>query len=405
MPTDTRSTRSSPAAVRCCQGLACALATLAAPQAQPADYQFIPYASAQAEYNSNVFDLSGHQQALVENGDRTLADIVQRYLAGAEGSLSWGQQKLGATLEGRRFDFSHFQRLDHNEYRASGNLDWQLGSVLGGVFEYRQERRMASFADRSSTDLSIENERIATSKTHIEINPRWQLEGELRARKLDSPLPGFADFRLLENVASGAVRYRTEQGLSFGVLGEYLNGRFENISDASHFHQNRAALFADYAVPELSKLSADLGYTQRRNRSGSGGDESALTGSLAYHRELSGKTAADVRVFRRVASYIGNADSVTETGAGGALAWQATQKTSLNLRYQWTRGEYPQSGITSAPQRRVDDTQLASVQLAYQALPWLLLRPYGGYQLRNSNVDLAGFHAAVGGIELRIRFE
>ena len=74
----------------------CLLLALSSPLPAAAVAEFIPYASAQTEYHSNIFALESRQQALVQNGDSRLADQVSRYIVGAEASVSLSKQNLRA---------------------------------------------------------------------------------------------------------------------------------------------------------------------------------------------------------------------------------------------------------------------------------------------------------------------
>ena len=378
---------------------ACALVALGSSSAVAAEYQLTPYGSVTAEYNSNVFDLPSHQVARAENGDDQLSDTVMRYLAGAEGALPVRKQKLRANLELRRLDFVHFDRLDHNEYLFGTGIDWNVLSTLDGALDYRQERRMAAFADRTTTQLTLETERIASGSANLVINPEWRLESGVRLRSLDSPLPAYPEFALKENSIDLVAKYLAIDKLVAGVFTEYLSGKFEGVPAPGKFHQESIELVADYTLSEISKVAAKLGYT-RRNDDG-GGTVSGLTGMAAYHRDLTGRTSADVQVFRRVRSYVGGASAVVETGIGTALTWRVTEKIAVAGAAEWTHSTYEDG---SASQRK-DDYESWSIRMNYQPRPWLALRPYTGYRVRNSSVNRDDFHSGVIGLELQARFQ
>ena len=81
--------------------------------------------------------------------------------------------------------FVDFDQLDHNEYLASVALDSHWSDRLESLLDYRQERRMASFADRNSTDLALEDERIGRGTLTWALVPNWRVEGGLKGRELD----------------------------------------------------------------------------------------------------------------------------------------------------------------------------------------------------------------------------
>lgn len=406
-----------------------ALLVIVWPGTASAGDQFAPYASAQTEHNSNLFArseqptavedinllpgvaLPGQEPVVTQNGDTTPSETVQRYIAGVGVNLPWGNQKLRAAVEGRRLEFDRFSELNHDEYLLNGGLDWRLtSSGKDGVLDYRKERRQASFQDRNSTALTLEDERAITASFNQNLSPDWRLETGLRSRQLGSPLPDFPEFQLKENAVNGALEYLLVESLSAGVFAEYLTGRFEGVPDAHKFHQENVAVTTDYPNPGFGRISAQLGYTQRRDEDSGDGELSALTGLLNYFRELTGKTSADLRAFRRVRSDVRGANSVVENGAGTTLVWAATHKISLAGAYEFTQGrfgdEFQETGSSSTSRSgNREDTQTASLTLTYQALRWLAVRGHGGYQERDSDNPVNTFDAVTAGIELQVTLQ
>jgi hypothetical protein len=47
---------------------------------------------------------------------------------------------------------------------------------------------------------------------------------------------------------------------------------------------------------------------------------------------------------------------------------------------------------------------VAALILKYQVLPWLGIRPYIGYQARDSSSSLDSFHSEIVGLEVQARF-
>jgi hypothetical protein len=374
-----------------------------------ADVEHRFYGSVQGEYNSNVFDLKDRSEALAINGDKELSDTLVRYIAGIKLQGNVNPLVLRANLEGSRIDYSHFGRLDHNEYLLSGGLDWRLITILKGTVDYRQQRRMASFADRSSTALSIENEKTATATIDIDITPDWRSENGVRWRRDASALPNLPDFAVQESVIHTAIKYMANGHLTGGLYGELLLGRFDGVPDRSPYHEQTLALTADYAVPDFSRFGAQLGYTHRQDRSSLAGSSSnsasGMTGSMSYHRELTGKTAADAGIFRRVRSDVGNSSSVVETGAEVSATWRPTLDISVVGAYRYTQGRYQQPVILVNSARGKEARQIASLTATYAVLHWLDLSPYAGFQMRTSDIAVDSYQSFVGGLEIQAHIE
>lgn len=385
-------------------GLAlCGASTVAVAAPGEAFAPFSPYVSLQAEHSSNVFSLPDAEQALIENGDRRLADQSVRAIAGVAVSLPLGLQTLRATVEGRRYDYRHFDRLDHDQYLIAGGIDWELTDRLDGTAEVRQERRLAPFMDRVTTQLTLETDRLAVATVDLDIGSNLRIESGLRVRSLESPLPAFPDFVLDERTADVALKYAFGRGVDTGLYGQYVNGSFNGVPAAGRFDAQSLGLSADYTVDRHSRVASQLGYTLRKDRGASNGRASAVTGKLSYRRQLSGKTVAMLDLFRRVNSYVGDASTVQDTGIGATAEWAPTVKLAVAISYQYGISRFKQSGATGNAANRLDNIHVGSFSVGWQARPWLTMKPYLAYQQRDSSIDRNQFEALVAGVELGIR--
>ena len=384
-------------------GVSCALTVTLLTLPCAAEDKLTPYASAQIERNSNIFNLSGRDEGLDLNGDATLADTVTRYVGGLGLRLPLSNQKLRAIAEARRLTFEHFDRLDHDEHLLSAGLDWRFSGAVSGTVDYQQERRMASFADRDDTELTLETERIGSAVAEVAVTPDWRVETGALRRELDSPLQDFPDFGIEETSIHAELKYVAEETLTAGLLAEYLDGRFVGVPSAGDFTQQTLALTGDYYITGFTRIGAELGYTRREDAGG--GSLSAVTGMLGYRRELTGKTTVDVQTFRRIQSYVGGASTVKETGVRATLEWKPTEQIQIAAGYQLTDGRYEGNSPTFDTPNRQDQDQLASLKLDYRVLRWLSLKPYYAYQVRDSNFASEDFQTTIFGIELLARFQ
>lgn len=368
-----------------------------------AEFDFIPYIASQTEYNSNVFDVTNTQQAIVENADAKRSDRLQKYLVGTDALYQYGQQKLRGSVEGRRHDYSHFSRLDHNEYLLDGALDWLANDGLGGDVTFRQERRMTSFADRNTSELTLERDRLAGTRVKLMLTPDWVLQGGLRNHQLDSPIAGAPDFALIENAANASAGYLGLGAINAGIELEYLRGEYRGIPGSSKFDQTTLELISSYDVSGITRIDVKLGYTQRKDQGGNASGESGYTGTLRMSRRLSEITAVRIQMFRRISSYTAGTATVSDTGASADINWQPTIKIMVNGEYSLINSDFQGQGAAgSADNGRRDRNQEATLKINYQTLDWLLIKPYASYLRRGSSIGLDNFKAGIFGIEVRI---
>ena len=382
-----------------------ALIACAWPIATYAQLHITPYVASQAEYDSNVFDLSSPGQAVIENGETKRDDTVLRNMAGVTGSYQIGLQKLHGTVEGRRFNYEHFTQLDHDEYLLDGGLKWALSNELDGAVDFRQERSMESFADRNTSQLALQLDRAAGTGINLMLTPEWLLQSGIKTHQLDAPIQGAPSFELSENSANVAANYVGFQAISAGLYAEYLRGQYKSVPGADTFDQATLDVTSTYSVSGLSDISVKLGYSQRKDQTDDTGSVSGYTGSLSYTRKLTGKTAARVELFRRISSYTAGADSVFETGGSAGLNWQATYKIMASLDYALTNSNFQGTGqLGSINSNRRDQYQFTTLKVTYQALQWLWVEPFASYENRHSNVEIDGYNATIIGADIRISF-
>ncbi|HKY90550.1 MAG TPA: hypothetical protein VJM11_05890 [Nevskiaceae bacterium] len=385
------------------------------PAGAHAELAWNPFVAGRYEYDSNVFALASPEQGQALNGTPQRDDRVTHYAVGLDPTFSWNEQRAHVRLERRWLRYQRFDDLDHEAYRVDAAFDWRATSTLGGSASFRQDRRMASFADRQTNQLTLEREREGAASVEWAATADWRIEAGLRARRLESPLtavpatpdtPAVAaapDFALRENAVSVAFKYAGLGRLSTGLQTEVLEGRYTGVPDAPRFAQGKLELTLSYALSGLSTFDGAAGYTRRANRDG-GGDLDEFTGALAYRRALTGKTHVQAQVFRRISSYVSGADSTVDTGIGAGMTWRPTVKVAVSLGAEWARTRFAEGAIgDGVDEARRDRYRSATLDLRYDVLQWLTVRPYGSYRERDSDSELDRFRERILGLELEGR--
>src|ERR1700733_5497348 len=379
--------------------LACA-AAVAVPHLAVAQATANPYAGAHYEYDSNVFRVQNSHANLIAIGDPTLADEDLKAVVGADGTYLWSEQKLTATIEGRRYVYDHFSQLDHNEYLADVALKWKTTSLLDGTVEARQEQLMAPFTLGNSTQLTIDVDRKISGGLNLNFNPDWRLESEVYSHNLKSPLQNFPDFVEREVGTQLALLNRSVAHLTYGITVDHISGRFENAPDVGDYNQTDAQLTANFAISALTSFKGALGYTKRDQVADS---LSAVTGMLGYTRQLTAKTNLTVNVTRAVNSYVAAGGSELDTSATLGLNWQATYKILVAISGGYTHstfiGQFVPGSLTVG---RADNLPTGSFNVNYQIFRRALLKAYVQRQSRSSNIDIYEFGDTIVGIEARV---
>jgi hypothetical protein len=360
-----------------------------------------PYAAEDIEHNTNIFDLPKSGGTPVGKHGPTFADTFFDTRAGVEGTYLLDEQKFFGTAEFRHFDYDNFTDLNHNEELFDGGLKWKLARIVDGLFEFRHEQRIVQFQDlAASTQLILETENNITASANVNLNPEWRLESLGRDHALSSPRNDVPGLSLHEYSIREGLKYLGVANLAAGVEVEYLEGKYNHdpLALNPNYHQITVAGAATYVVSGLTNFTGNLGYSRRADPSNAG--LSGLTGSLGYQRSVTAKTSVNVLVSRALNTYVTTGGNEVDTSAGATVNYQATYKILVRAGYSYTDSKFPGTPNGAATIDRADHLQFATLDLTYQVLHWLSIRPYARYQTRHSNVEGFTFDGNVIGVEL-----
>jgi hypothetical protein len=360
-----------------------------------------PYAAEDIEHNTNVFDLPKSGGAPVGKNGPTFADTYFDTRGGVEGTYLLDEQKFFGTAEFRHFNYDNFTALDHNETLFDGGLKWKLARPVDGLFEYKHEQRSVQFQDlAASTQLTLETENNITASINVNVTPEWRLESLGKDHILNSPRTDVPGLSVHEDSIREGLKYLGVANLAAGAEVEYLDGKYNHdpLALNPNYHQITVAGAATYVVSGLTNFTGDLGYSRRTDPTNSG--LSGVTGSLGYRRSLTAKTSVNVQVSRALNTYVTTGGNEVDTSAGATVNYQATYKILVRAGYSYTDSKFPGTPNGGATIDRADHLQFATLDLTYQVLHWLSIRPYARYQARHSNLDTFTFDGNVVGVEL-----
>ncbi|MFZ0498945.1 MAG: hypothetical protein WAM52_07410 [Steroidobacteraceae bacterium] len=399
-----------------------AAVALLAGAAQPvlAASGFSPFVTVGYGHDSNVFTRPASAPPFAYEGITALGDSLLTYEAGLSDELQWGPQQLTFEAAATRDQYDRFSFLDHYEYRFGGNFHWRLGPVVDGMAAYQESRYMAPFVNTFSTALLLDTERTGSVTVRVLMTPEWRLDLTPELHEIDTPLTGFPGFKDSETIGIAGLNYLGFGRLTAGLQFTDDDGHYEGITAATRYQQHETDLTANYKVSGLSTFTASAGYTNRSSSAdpadstpvaggtvvgyaGTLGNTSSATGALTYQRQLTGKTSANVSLFRRVDSYTAGANPQIGTGGSAGVSWKADAKITLNLNYSLTRDQVKGGLIVVNVTNLSDRTQAAEFEVRYAALSWLTIRPYVDWAKSTSSFTLENYSATTVGIDVTAR--
>lgn len=420
-------------------GVAAAAALLAAwTAAGAAELDFEPYAASQYLYDSNVYRFSN--QVAEVTGTADAADRSLRNTAGIGAGYRWQQQHLQVTAEARQFKFDVFDHLDHGEHMLAAAFDGRLRGGTRASLDFRDERRMASFEDRRTTQLVMERDLAARAGVAVAVTPQWQVTAGVRGRRLYSPLPdapalpqpapgaparvASPDFAVHEAGLSAGVQYgienkehpEDEAPLLVGVLLEHTQVDFTGFTPQPQpppgvtretfegYSLIALGATAAYSLDGMSSLDGELGITQYRP-AGSGDTSLSATGEISYVRRPSVITELKASLYRRIVPIAPTASAGSETGIGLGVRWEFLRRIEVQAGYAFATST-ARSESLFAPENsgRDDRVQRASFSVAYPRQQTLVIRAFATYDDRRSSLGFNDYRDVTVGAELTARW-
>lgn len=407
------------------RALALALILGAGPAAG-VELRLTPYAAAQYLDDSNVFRFS--DQVAQVTGTTETADRITRYTGGLDGSVRWQRQTVQYVAERRKYGYEEHPSLDHDEGTLSTTLDSFVGEDFHIAAGARSERRLASFADRRSTEPIIERDRSANAQLTVTLAPMWRVTGGLRGSDLKSPLPAAPalpqpppgagarnaapDFAVRQSAVHAGVLYgienkvnpEIESPLVLGVQLERETVAFRGLTpqpppppgaQAERFDDYSLLTLAGtatYALSGYSRFDAKAGVSRFSSDAGDADGLPPLTGEIAYARNLSVVTEISARLFSKIQPFAAAASATTDTGVGIGVKWEPIRYWKLFADYSYANSAFTGLGVFAAEtSSRTDQVQNASLRLEVPYGQWIFLRLGGNYSERNSRADYDDF--------------
>ncbi len=194
-----------------------------------------------------------------------------------------------------------------------------------------------------------------------------------------------------------------------------VRGRYSGIASATRYRQRNIQGTLNDQATGGSTFTLFAGHTQRTTHLivpsndpqalANEGSNSAFTGSLNYHRQLSVKTGVTVSAFRDFRQYDAGVNTTVGTGFTARITWAATAKVSTRLDSQYTWSNIEGLLVAGTPSQRKDLVRNYTLGIDYLATRHLSLRTYATRHIRHSNGLYAQFNNTSAGLELMASFD
>lgn len=396
-------------AVLTCGGAGFAVSILALPVPSQAVLEFTPYVSTQVEHDDNVFrDRDGDEAELIR-GDSQRDDTRMRYRAGFTSNYTAGLQKLKLEAFGSKYEYDHFDDLDHKEHNVLGSLDWQIGSLLKGTLEARDRRDLQGFETFAGTsDRSMRDQTDASLVTKLRVFNDWEIRPRGRIARARYSLDATRNQDLDEEEAAIALSYLGRASLSFGIEAVMTQGDFIRRDPGDgiieEYDQQTYQVVGSWNPSPVASMDFSLGASDRNNKGQNVDDDNDVVGSLMLKRSISEKTTIYGGVSRGIYSAQEQGESsVVTTSINLGAYWAATPYLTVSGYTYYSQENFKDSVIGDVgDEDREDEVLSVQLSLIWAPRPWINITPNLAYADRTSDVDAEEYDAFQAGLELKL---
>jgi exopolysaccharide biosynthesis operon protein EpsL len=348
-------------------------------------------AGAMVMFDDNLFRLPNS-----EKSDRALITN-----AGVKIDKPYSMQRfqVDAAVVDNRYDT--YSYLDYTAFNYRAAWLWQLTPNIKGTLAADQKQVLNSFADFLGFNNEINRTRnIQTNQNRVfdvdaTIGGGWHLLGgvsELRSRNSVN-FDAVGDF--IQTGANIGVKYVAPSENSIALVQRAYNGEYQGraLDVASQldtgFRQRETEAQLEWRLSGKSLIDARLGYVDREHDNFSSRDYDGMTARLAYNWQPTGKLAITTSLARNIYSFQQAINSyyVADTFAISPT-WYVTAKTSLNLRYDFSRRDF-RGAITPIDEHRKDHVQSLMLSADWKPLRTVTVTGALRHEMRSSSFNNA----------------
>ncbi len=412
--------RIAPPALIQATAICLALGVFARPAA--AQFKFDTSLSGVEQFDSNVFRLpSGATDPLAPDPpigpDEPRDDRITNAVATAKLEYQLDQQRLYIFGDATRQWYQRYSMLDHDEFSGTGGLDWRAADWVDGSVSAHKDRRMVPESARliPSLELDFVTGRSASGAVNFTISPQWRLETKAEWTKQDSPSltalyfmnertytlnPKFtglgqAAVGLQLQYVDGTITAPQVPLNTKPVLADAISGVYPIVT--SRYRQYNEDVTVDYTVNSLSKLTAKLGSSQRRDPDNVQPPSNGFTGELQYKRTISPLTTMTFALQRKLQSYPSFNDFVVESGGYAQLEWKPTLKIYTSLLAQYLEDSFHSVD-------RTDQLALVDAGVNFQAFEHFSIKPGFHFEDRRSSGGVYSYVDRIYSVEAKLSF-
>jgi exopolysaccharide biosynthesis operon protein EpsL len=373
--------------------------------------KFDPYAYVRVVNDSNVFRVSGDQEARALLGSTSRNDTIGYFGGGFKSDLKLSRQHLLLDGEIERAEYDSFDELDHTRTKGRAAWAWQVGNLWSGELGTIYERRLRTFTQSSIPEKDMRTAKIGYLDGGYQIHPDWRMSAGVEysdvsyqeRQRLDRDSTAGTFAVVYKNTLNTRVGMRVKY-TDYDLRDDSING----ISISNDYTETEISGLFYWEVTGKSNLEANLGYTDQSYDDLDERDFQGTTGRLTYDWNVTGKTELEFSAWRETSSFNDEITTYVLTkGASISPSWSATSNITLRGTVSYFNDDFKgENDIRTAlgGQRRDDDTLLYRIDVDWRPRNYLTLTAGYSREDRDSSIDINDFDDTQYNVGARLAF-
>jgi exopolysaccharide biosynthesis operon protein EpsL len=364
---------------------------------------------AQVRHDNNLFRLDSGEQP-PNNGNADKSDTIYSTNAGVRLDKQYSLQRFVAEAMVRDHRFQNNSFLDYTAFNYRAAWHYAVTPRITGLLLAEQKEEQNSFVEFREARKNIQ-----TSNVRL-----FTIDGEIGGGF--HALAGLLDVRARNSVDFEQVGDYQQDGFELGgkwvapsnnwisVLhrvtdGEFRGRELDPVSQLdTGFDQEETEANFFWRFTGKSVVDGKIAYVKREHDNFSDRDFSGMTGRVAYHWEITGKTSLHTSLSRNIYNYQEDENSYyVEDRFSIGPEWQYSPKTSFRARYDYSERDY-RGAIVPVAETRDDKLQSFLIAADWKAARSLLVTGILQRDKRSSNIEDNDYNATSVSINAQFLF-
>lgn len=358
-----------------------------------------PYASANINYDDNVFRFSSPEQAKAALGSSDTSDIVKRIDLGVVVNLRLSRQLLTAASSINESQYNRFKNLNNTGQSNSLRWSWRLGNDVYGELSASKSEAVAGFNETKSPVKNLRTSSRQLASINWNFKPDWSLNASREYVQLENALASSSALDREDEIYETGVRYQNQLGTQLGLAYRVANSKFPNRTGfaqsvfGNDSTQKDIIVTAAWLPTAKTRISTQISQVSLERKDSPQHNFNGVSQRWSLDQALTNKANINLTAYQAVSPVDDVVSTYVQTkGVNISPAWNVTSKIGLHGSLGYEQRTYLGSaGILFNVTDRHDESMLANLALNYAPTIKSVVQVQYQGEKRTSNAGNSGY--------------